>query len=100
LLVVAMAIGAGTGTLAGCETGSLADVGVTLSDESPLADDVRAALRASSETLNANILVKALDGGKVRLSGLMNNEALIHTAEQIARDVPGVTGVVNTLQVR
>jgi len=86
--------------LGGCETGSLRDIGVPLSDESPISDRVRAALEDSPETMNSNILVKSLGEGRVRLSGLVNTPALGHTAELIARSVPGVAGVVNTLMVR
>jgi len=86
--------------LGGCETGSLGDVGVPLSDESPLSDRVRAALEASPRTMHSGILVKSLGEGRVRLSGQVDTPALVHTAEQIAGAVPGVAGVVNTLYLR
>jgi len=89
-----------TGGLAGCQTGSLSEAFVPLSDASPLSNDVRAALRASPETMHSNILVKSVGEGRVRLSGALNSESLVNTAEQIARQVPGVTGVINTLQIR
>lgn len=94
-LVLALGVMSG-----GCETGTLSSLGPALTDQSPLSNDVRIALQEAPETANLGILVKTLDSGRVRLSGSVPNDGVRNRAEQVAAAVPGVLGVVNTLQLR
>jgi len=99
--IAGLALGLLLGALAGgCETGSLSSLGPALTDQSPLSNEVRIALQDAPETANLGILVKTLDSGRIRLSGSVPNDATRNRAEQVAASVPGVQGVVNTLQLR
>ena len=86
--------------LGGCESVPLAGIGPALEDDEPLSRAVSEALDAAPETTNANILVRTLRPGTVRLSGNVDTEITRTFAEQIAGGVDGVRRVVNTLFIR
>ena len=52
------------------------------------------------ETKVQRIYVKTLEPGVVRLSGTVGADVVRQFAESIARDVPGVTNVVNTIFIQ
>src|SRR6185437_811518 len=63
-----------------------------------MADQVERALAADQTLYSRHITVKA-DDGVVRLSGFVWDPPDLVTAERIAGDVPGVTHVVNSLEL-
>ena len=83
-----------------CENPQLRAVTPPLQDDSPLARQVGEALDERPELTRFSISVKSLDGGTVRLSGRVDNDAQRHTAERVAVGVPGVRSVINTIYVR
>ena len=92
--------------LAGCQGFDLSklpatgDMGPVADDGSPLSAQVREALSATPATMHERIHVRALQAGRVRLVGSVSSDGAASEAVRIADGVPGVTSVVNTLNVR
>ena len=70
--------------------------GATNSADDALAHAVAAAIASEPAMEGATVTVAARDG-RVSLSGSAQNLAQAHRAEQVARDVAGVTAVSGTL---
>ena len=83
-----------------CENPQLRSITPPLQDDSPLALQVGEALDERPELARFSIAVKSLDGGTVRLSGRVDNDAQRYAAERAAVGVPGVRSVINTIYVR
>src|SRR5512138_2401656 len=66
--------------------------------DADITTDVQTALHADAALTAAPITVQA-SNGVVVLSGAVTSEAERSTAESLVRQVAGVTGVVNNLQV-
>ena len=98
--VAALVLLGAAGSLGGCETVPLSDIGPALSDEHPLSVKVLATLDAAPETMHQNISVKTVGPGTVRLSGTVDTETTRTFAAQNAERVPGVENVINTLFIR
>ena len=100
-LLVAAALG-----LAGCQGFDLSslpaagDMGPVADDGSPLSAQVQEALASMPATMHERIHVRALQAGRVRLVGSVSSDSAASEAVRIADGVPGVTSVVNTLNVR
>lgn len=73
--------------------------GGDLDDSVPLSMKVRQALKQNPQTMHSRILVST-EGDIVRLSGYVNNDAVIAEAERITNQVSGVRFVVNALYLR
>ena len=92
--------------LAGCQgfdlskLGNPGDAGPIADDASPLSAQVQEALAATPATMHERIHVRALRAGRVRLVGSVSTDGTASEAVRIANAVPGVTNVVNTLNVR
>ena len=76
------------------------DVGPVADDGSPLSARVQEALAASPATMHERIHVRAMQAGRVRLVGSVSSSGAASEAVRLADAVPGVTNVVNTLNVR
>ena len=104
-LRTAFALGAGL-ALAGCANLDLSnlpgpgDSGPVADDGSPLSAEVQKALAGAPATMHERIHVRAMQAGRVRLVGSVGSETAKAEAMRIADAVPGVTNVVNTLNVR
>ena len=101
----ALALGAAL-ALAGCANLDLSslpgpgDNGPVADDASPLSAEVQKALAGTPATMHERIHVRAMQAGRVRLVGSVGSEAAKAEAMRVADAVPGVTNVVNTLNVR
>ena len=101
VLLVAAALG-----LVGCQGFDLSslpatgDMGPVADDGSPLSAQVQEALASTPATMHERIHVRSLQAGRVRLVGSVSSDGAASEAVRIADGVPGVTSVVNTLNVR
>lgn len=85
--------------LTACENSAGISFGQNLEDDAALSVRVREAFAASPLTANQGILVSTRDNNFVRISGVVDTDSIRGSAEQIARRVEGVNGVINTLHV-
>lgn len=101
LLLLGAALG-----LAGCQGLDLSklpgpgDSGPVADDASPLSAQVQEALASAPATMHERIHIRSLQAGRVRLVGSVSSETVVSEAVRLADAVPGVTNVVDTLNVR
>jgi hyperosmotically inducible protein len=87
-----------TGSLAACAMQSHKSAAASQADRST-AQRVETALAADQELYSRHITVRA-DDGVVRLTGFVWDPPDLVEAERIAEAVPGVTRVVNSLELQ
>ena len=107
--LAALFVGGALG-LGGCASGSVqdvlsrlpdkGDVGPVADDASPLSARVQEALAGAPATMHERIHIVSMQAGRVRLVGSVSSSVAASEAVRVADAVPGVTNVVNTLNVR